>query len=81
MESAIYGALDALDAYRETCLEIITEQEASGDPNQMLVKRLRQLAGKADIMTKTIEDDVLAELMFCLDRLFSVKTAEEGTFI
>ncbi len=81
MEKAIYAALDALDAYRDTCREIVAEQKASDDPNQMLVKRLQQLAAKADTMTKTIEDDVLAELMFCLDRLFSVKMAEEGTFI
>lgn len=81
MEQAIYGALDALDSYRRTAEEIIAEQEASDDPNQMLVKRLRQFVGKADAMTKTIEDDVLSELMFCLDRLFSVKAAEEGTFI
>lgn len=81
MEASIYGALDSLDAYREEMEAIISEQEASDEPNQMLIKRLRQFVAGADTMTKTIEDDVLSVLMFNLDRLFSVKSAEEGTFI
>jgi hypothetical protein len=47
----------------------------------MLVKRMAQFAKKAETMTSIIEDDVLAHLMFCLDRLFSVEMAENGEFI
>jgi hypothetical protein len=81
MEAAIYGALDAIDAYRATLEDVIGEQEASGEPNEMLVKRMRQFQDRADKMTKAIEDEVLTVLMFCLDRLFSVKMAEDGEFI
>lgn len=81
MEAAIYGALEAIDAYLGTLAELIAEQEASGEPNVMLVKRMKQFTQRAETMVKIIEDQVLAQLMFCLDRLFAVKMTEEGTFI
>ena len=81
MEDAIYMALSSIDGYLGTLSELIAEQEASGEPNEMLVKRMKQFTQRGETMVKIIEDQVLAELMFCLDRLFSVKLAEEGTFI
>ena len=81
MESAIYAALSAIDDYAAAALQVIADQEATGEPNEMLVKRMAQFAKKAETMTSIIEDDVLAHLMFCLDRLFSVEMAENGEFI
>lgn len=81
METAIYGALSSLDTYLETVAELIAEQEASSEPNEMLVKRMEQFQQRGEAMVTILEDQVLAHLMFCLDRLFSVKTAEDGAFI
>jgi hypothetical protein len=81
MSDAIYAALEAIDAYVDTVTHVASEQEASDDPNTQLVKRMRQFEGRARDMTKIIEDQVLTHLNFCTDRLFSVKSAEEGTFI
>ena len=81
METAIYASLDSIDEYLETLRELIAEQESSDDPNVMLVKRMRQFVERGERMTAIVEDDVLAQLMFCLDRLFSVKMAEDGEFI
>jgi hypothetical protein len=81
MESAIYAALAAIDDYAAATSHVISEQESLAEPNEMLVKRMQQFQGKAAAMTSLIEDDVLAHLMFCLDRLFSVEMAENGEFI
>lgn len=81
MEEAIYAALEAIDAYGETVRGVVDEQQALAEPNAMLVKRMNQFSGKADAMVAIVEDDVLTHLTSCLDRLFSVKMAEEGTFI
>ncbi len=81
MEAAIYAALGAIDAYGAAARQVIADQEALADPNEMLVKRMAQFASRADTMTSIIEDDVLSHLMFCLDRLFSVEMAENGEFI
>src|SRR3970040_1879000 len=71
MEDAIYMALSSIDAYLGTLSELIAEQEASGEPNEMLVKRMKKFTQRGETMVKIIEDQVLAELMFCLDRVFS----------
>lgn len=81
MESAIYAALAAIDDYAAAARQVIAEQQDQPEPNEMLVKRMAQFAKKADTMTGIIEDEVLAHLMFCLDRLFSVEMAENGEFI
>jgi len=81
MEDAIYAALEAIDDYRTTIEGLISDQESSAQPNEMLVKRLRQFDGKAEAMTRIVEDEVLTELLFCIDRLFSVELAERGEFI
>ncbi|MDH4115899.1 MAG: hypothetical protein OEX04_05855 [Acidimicrobiia bacterium] len=81
MEGAIYSALDAIDAYGAAARKVIADEEAGAAPNEMLVKRMKQFASRADTMSKVIEDGVLTELMFCLDRLFSVEMAERGEFI
>jgi len=81
METAIYGALSSIDTYIETVAELIAEQEALSEPNEMLVKRMKQFKQRGEAMVTILEDQVLAHLMFCLDRLFSVKAAEDGTFI
>lgn len=81
MEAAIYAALSSIDDYAAAAGRVITDEEASGEPNDMLVKRMAQFVKKAETMTSIIEDDVLAQLMFCLDRLFSVEMAENGEFI
>ncbi len=81
MSDAIYAALDAIDAYIDTVTHVASEQRDSADPNTQLIKRMGQFEQRARAMTTTIEDDVLTHLNFCTDRLFSVKTAEEGTFI
>ncbi|HEX9854204.1 MAG TPA: hypothetical protein VGC47_02715 [Acidimicrobiia bacterium] len=81
MEAAVYALLERLDGYRSTMERLIAEQEATGEPNEALVRRLRQFIAKAERMTAIVEDEVITELLFCIDRLFSVKDAEEGTFI
>ena len=81
MSEAIYAALDAIDAYVDTVTHIASEQQSSDEPNQGLIKRMGQFETRARAMSTSIEDDVLTHLNFCTDRLFSVKTAEEGTFI
>ncbi len=81
MESAIYAALDAIDSYAETVAQVRAQQAAAEHPNEKLVKRLDQFLAKARSMTTTMEDDVVTELLFCVDRLFSVDLAERGEFI
>lgn len=81
MEAAIYAALDGIDDYAAAAKHLIAEQEALPEPNEMLVKRLGQFVAKAEAMTTIVEDEVLAHLVFCLDRLFSVEMAENGEFI
>ncbi len=81
LENGIYSALSAIDAYLATLRELIAEQESSDAPNEMLVKRMRQFVERGESMVQLIEDEVLTKLMFCLDRLFSVKLAEDGEFI
>ena len=46
----------------------------------MLVKRLRQFRARAERITQIIEDDVLTELLFCIDRLEMFRMAERGEF-
>lgn len=81
MESAIYAALDAVDAYAELLRGLIVELEAADEPNEKLIKRCNQFLAKAASMTSTLEDDVVTDLLFCLDRLFAVALAERGEFI
>lgn len=81
MSEAIHAALDALDAYTAIVDEVAREQRDSAEPNTKLIKRMEQFSARAEAMTRIIEDDVLTELNHCTDRLFSVKTAEQGEFI
>ena len=81
MSNAIYAALDAIDGYLDTVTHVAAEQRESESPNSQLIKRMEQFEKRAREMTSIIEDDVLNHLNFCTDRLFSVKTAEEGDFI
>lgn len=81
MSEAIHAALEALDAYTAIVDEVAREQRESPEPNTKLIKRMEQFSARAEAMTRIIEDDVLTELNHCTDRLFSVKTAEQGEFI
>ncbi|MDH3251074.1 MAG: hypothetical protein OEQ47_19050 [Acidimicrobiia bacterium] len=81
MSEAIYAALDAIDSYVDTVTHVASEQETSDEPNHGLIKRMGQFETPARAMSTIIEDDVLTHLNFCTDRLFSVKSAEEGEFI
>lgn len=81
MSDAIYAALDAIDAYVDTVTHVATEQRDAAEPNAQLIKRMEQFEKRANAMTSIIEDEVLTHLNFCTDRLFSVKSAEEGDFI
>ena len=81
VEAAFYGLLEHIDEYRELLEALIAEDEAAEQPNAALVKRFRQFIGKATSMTKILEDDVLTEMLWLLDRLHAVKDTEEGTFI
>lgn len=81
MSDAIYAALDAIDGYLDTVTHVAAEQRATAEPNAQLIKRMEQFEKRANAMTSIIEDEVLTHLNFCTDRLFSVKSAEEGDFI
>ena len=81
MSDAIYAALDAIDGYLDTVTHVASEQREAAEPNTTLIKRMEQFEQRARSMTSVIEDEVLSHLNFCTDRLFSVKTAEEGDFI
>jgi hypothetical protein len=81
LESAVYGALDACDAYLGTVGALLDAEEAKDDPNEMVVKRLRQFRGKASAIVRILEDDALTEMLFLVDRLHALEAAEEGTFI
>ena len=81
MSDAIYAALDAIDGYVDIVTHVAAEQRGNAEPNEKLIKRMEQFEKRAREMTSTIEDDVLGHLNFCNDRLFSVKSAEEGEFI
>jgi hypothetical protein len=81
METAMYAALEAIDSYGAVVRGIIDEQSKLDEPNAMLVKRMGQFSDRANTMVSVIEDEVLDHLNSCRDRLFSVKMAEEGTFI
>lgn len=81
MDEAIHAALEALDAYAAIVDDVVREQRESPEPNAKLIKRMEQFSVRAEAMTRSIEDDVLTELNHCTDRLFSVKTVEQGEFI
>ncbi len=81
MSDAIYAALDAIDGYLDTVTHVASEQRSAAEPNEQLIKRMEQFEKRARQMTSVIEDEVLTHLNFCTDRLFSVKSAEEGDFI
>ena len=81
MEAAIYGALDAVDAYRDLLASLIEGQESSAQTNEKLVKRYQQFLKRADLMTSHLEDDVVDDLLFCLHRLFTVELTERDEFI
>lgn len=80
LEAAIYGALEACDEYRDAVVGHLTAEESAADPNEMVIKRLRQFEQKAAAITRIIEDDVLTELLFCIDRLEMFRQAERGEF-
>lgn len=81
LSDAIYAALDAIDGYLDTVTHIASAQREAVEPNEKLIKRMEQFEKRAREMTSVIEDEVLTHLNFCTDRLFSVKSAEEGDFI
>lgn len=81
MSEAIHSALAALDAYAAIVDDVAREQRESAEPNAELIERMEQFSARAEKMTRIIEDDVLTELDHCADRLFSVKTSEQGEFI
>lgn len=81
MEAAIYAALESIDTYAETLTRLIAEQQASAEPNEKLIKRFNQFLARATSMTSVMEDHVITDLLFCLDRLFAVEMAERGEFI
>lgn len=81
MAEGIYAALEAIDAYAATVIEIAEQEKAGPSPNQALVKRMEQFAMRAAAMTSAIEDEVLDHLNFCTDRLFSIGPTERGEFI
>ncbi len=81
LEAAVYAALDACDAYREAVVTHLAAEESKPDPNAMVVKRLRQFDKRSDTITRIVEDDVITELLFCIDRLAMLELAERGEFI
>ena len=81
MEAAIYGALEAVDAYRDLLLSLVEGQEASAQTNEKLVKRYQQFLKRADSMISHLEDDVVDDLLVCLHRLFTVELIERNEFI
>ncbi len=81
LEAAVYSALEACDAYRDTVAGHLEDLGGHDRPNEMVVKRLRQFQARADAMIRIIEDDVLDELLFCIDRLAMFDLAERGRFI
>ena len=81
VEAGFYELLDRIDAYQELLARLIAEEEAGAEPNAPLIKRFRQFTTRAENMTKILEDDVLTEMLWLIDRLHAVKDTEEGTFI
>ncbi len=81
LEAAVYAALEACDAYRDTVVGHLDELGRLDGPSEMVVKRLRQFQARAEAMIRIIEDDVLDELLFCIDRLAMFDLAERGRFI
>ena len=81
IESTFYELLDHLDEYRDLLARLIAQEESEAEPNAALIKRFRQFTSRADTMVKHLEDDVLTQMLWLLDRLFAVKDTEEGTFI
>lgn len=81
LESAVHAALDAADDYLETMRRLIAEQQASDEPNNKLVGRFGQFVSHGEHIVTVLEDEVLTDLNFMLDRLFAVDLAEKGEFI
>ncbi len=81
MEESIYGALDAVDAYRDVVATLLEAQQASEETNKTLVKRYEQFLQRADSMTSQMEDGVVDDLLFCLHRLFAVDLTERNKFV
>ncbi len=81
VEQSIHAALDACDAYRDLVESELATLTAAAEPNEMLVKRLRQFLARIESITTQLEDGVLDDLNFLTDRLFAVKRTEEGKFV
>lgn len=81
MTDAVYAALDAIDAYKDTVEAIAAEQGDVAEENIGLAKRMNQFSRHSAAMIAAIEDGVLDPLNTCNDRLFSVELAEKGEFI
>ncbi len=81
LEDSLYGALDAIDRYREVVQGLLDAHLASENPNHQLVSRYRQFLGRTAAMTTHMEDAVLTDFLFLRHRLFAVDLAERGEFI
>ncbi len=81
MEAAIYGALEAVDSYRDLLSSLIEGQQSGEQTNEKLVKRYEQFRKRAESMTTHLEDDVVDDLLYCLHRLFIVDITERNEFI
>lgn len=81
LEEAVYGALDACDAYLETVREHLAAETSKPEPNAAVVKRLKMFEKKASAMVTVIEDDAITEMLSLIDRLHALGDAELGTFI
>jgi len=81
VEAGFYALLGRLDEYRELLERFVVEENSSDEPNRALVKRFEQFLGKAGAMAQILEDEVLSEMLWLIDRLHAVKDTEEGTFI
>ncbi len=81
MEEDIYGALDAIDAYRDVVATLLEAQQASDETNETLVKRYEQFLQRADSMTTQMEDGVVDDLLWCLHRLCAVDLTERNKFV
>lgn len=81
LETALYAALSAADAYRTLLDTLTAEEEARAEPNAELIRRFRHQRSEVVELTTGLEGAPLEALLRLVDRVLMIKHTEEGKFV
>ena len=78
LEGAFYDLLSVCDDYRTTVEGLLGAERSADSPRVQLIRRLDQLSGRISRIITILEDDALTEMLWIVDRLFTLERAERG---